>query len=190
VRYVTTVLALLLASPLLGQEQTPVLEVGDKVRVTAPTVSEEPAVGIYQGFREDGELVLTAEGSGTEWAVAPSDVTKLEVYEGRKGRFWKGAGVGFVAAGTLATILCANDRSGPGDDWINLDPCTYYTTFGEAVAVGAFVGLFIGFPVGGVVGALIRYDQWEPIDPPQVQPLVAIHPTGRFNLGVSIPLRR
>jgi hypothetical protein len=167
-RRAAILLALLLATPMLGQE--PVLEEGVRVRVTAPALSEEPLVGTYWGIQDDGSLLL----GENRWAIPSTYLTEVEVYVGTEGNFWRGAAIGAISGAVVGTLVGLT-WPGPSD-------------FGH-VAAGFLVGVPLGGLVGGGVGALVSTDRWRHIDRP-AQPLVAVHPTGRFSVGVSIPLRR
>ena len=170
-RWITAAL-LLVASPLVGQE----LEVGDRVRVTAPTVSEEPVVGTYWGIRDDMSLVLTTGDVDEPVAVPLNAVEQMEAVTGTRGHFWAGALLGALGFGAaFFAIAAASDSELVHED------------YGAAAAGG--MGLLVGAPIGGLVGALVRSDVWEPVELP-AKPMVAVHPTGRFSLGVSIPMRR
>lgn len=181
-----TVALLLLASPLVGQELVPELVPGTRVRLTAPSISQEPFVATYHG-RQDWRAVFTDEASEQSWTIPLYDLTKLAVYE-RKGRFWKGAGIGFATVTTVATILCAH-ADGPTQYFAELRFCTVEWSNFDALVLGSLVGLVVGFPLGGAIGALIRYDSWEPVEL-LAKPMVATHSTGRFSVGVSLPLRQ
>lgn len=130
--------------------------------VTAPTVIQGAFLATFDSLRQDGSVLFT-DGGGDTLAIHASDLTKVEVYGGRKEWFWKGAGIGFLTVTTVSTIICAtaeNDPPGQGGEWTG---CTTDWSFAEALGVGAFVGLLVGFPVGGAIGAFIRYDKWEPV---------------------------
>lgn len=167
-RRVAILLALPLATPLLAQE--PVLEEGVKVRVTAPAIGEGPLVGTYWGIQDDGSLLL----GENRWAIPPTYLTKVEVYVERSSNFWRGAAIGSISGGVVGALVGLM-WPGPSD-------------FGH-VAVGFLVGVPLGGLVGGGVGALVSTDKWEPVELP-AKPSVAFHPTGRFSVGFSIPLRR
>jgi hypothetical protein len=167
-RRTALLLALLVASPLLAQE--PVLEEGLRVRVTAPALSEGPLVGTYGGIRDDGSLLL----GENRWAIPSSALEKVEVYAGTGANFWKGAAIGAISGGLLGAFIGLT-WPGPSD-------------FGH-VAAGFLVGVPVGGLVGGGVGAVVHTEKWEPVELP-AKPMVAVHPTGRFSGGVSIPRRR
>jgi hypothetical protein len=47
----------------------------------------------------------------------------------------------------------------------------------------------VGGVIGVAIGSSIKTDIWDPVELP-AKPMVAVHPTGRFSVGVSIPVRR
>jgi hypothetical protein len=58
-----------------------------------------------------------------------------------------------------------------------------------SVMMIASLGGLAGCGIGAFVGTGFRSPSWEPVELP-AKPMVAVQPTGRFSVGVSIPLRR
>jgi hypothetical protein len=189
-RWITAAL-LLVASPGLAQEQEPVLEVGDRVRVTAPDVSRFPLVGIYAGLQYQNEAVELLIDE-TRSKVPLAQIEKIELSTGKGSRAWLGAGVGFfvfgIGGGLAAEALCT---WGPGPTAPLVGEnheSTRSCSTAEAAGVGVLTGL-VGAGLGALVGSAFKSDKWEPLELP-ARPIVAVHSTGRFHVGISIPLRR
>jgi hypothetical protein len=177
-RWIATAL-LLVASPLVGQAQEPVLEAGARVRVTAPEVAEEPLVGTYWGIKNGQLIGITRDKSEDPLDIRVSEVEGLEISTGKRGQGWKGAKIGFGVA-ALATaipvgISCASDSE---DGW-----CV------AALVVYTPLAGLVGGVIGVAIGSSIRTDIWEPVELP-AKPRVAVHPTGRFSGAVLVPRRR
>jgi hypothetical protein len=170
-RWITAAL-LLMASPLLGQEP------GARVRVTAPAVSQEPFVGTYWGVRDDGTLAFTTEETEEIVGVSRDELELLEIHLGRHRHTIAGMTVGWLAGTAAGIALGATEASQSDSEWAGL-----------AVVAGAVVGGAAGLVLGTVVGALAVTDEWQPVSPP-AKPMVAVQPSGRFSVGLTIPVRR
>lgn len=178
-----TAAVLLLTSAVAAQEQERVWGAGDKVRVTAPSVSERPLIGTYRGVRDDDNLMLAVEATGDPLAIPATEVEKLEISLGRKSAAqkgaWIGGGLGFLVGAVFGAGLCSADFGGGQGD---CEPLW------AALGGGAVVGIPLA-AIGLGIGSLFKSERWEPVALP-AKPTVGVHPSGRFNVGVSIPLRR
>jgi hypothetical protein len=189
------VLILLLAGPILAQEQEPVLEPGDKVRVTDSsfvaigTVEEVTAshlrvhvrsVEAREGYRD---AALPSDRVSVRWRM--SELDSLEVSVGRgKGHAVRGAVIGGGVALLPGLVLgagasdCINIYGGSTPDCDSLK--------GTAVF---FSTVFLGAGVGALIGSLAAHDIWEPVDLP-AKPILTVQPNSRFSVGLTIPVRR
>ncbi len=93
--------------------------------------------------------------------------------------------------GTVSGRVCQPKRQEHGRGVLAelIDGQTGSEWAGLAVVAGAVVGGAAGLVLGTVVSALAVTEEWHPVNPP-AKPMVAVHPTGRFSVGVSIPLRQ
>ncbi len=178
-RWITAAL-LLVASSLVAQE--PVLEPGAKVRVTAPEVADEPLEGTYWGVRDDGSLAMTAESTEEPISVPLVAISGIELGV-KKRRTVRGLVVLGLCGGLLGAARAAAPRTFSmfGQTCEDTGSCPDYAT---SIAVG-IIGLGA---VGAAVGSIPR-TEWEPVELP-AKPLVAVQPTGRVSVGLTIPVRR
>jgi hypothetical protein len=142
-------LAFLVLAPLtdaIAQEQP--LQPGQLVRVTAPDLDMNRHEETFQQVRGD-TLVFTS------MRCPLSDVTRLEVYGGRKSHRWRGAGIGFLAGYAVGFGLWHVTGAG----------CYEYSSTSTCAAtwgggVGAVSGALLGALVGGSVW---KTDGWEEV---------------------------
>lgn len=151
---VLTVASLLVVSSTLSAQRPPPIEPGARVRVTAPECGLDQQAGTLQPSRGD-TLVL---GYGFDsFPCLRSNVTRLEVSQGRRSATLQGLGYGaLVGAGVgaaIAVALCYPDR------------CSGVPT-GELVGGMSVLGLGGGLVIGAVIGSRIQSDRWEetPLD--------------------------
>lgn len=143
-------LALLLAAGPASAQQ---LQPGQRIRVTAPELKLERAVGELRWVDRDS---LVLDTPAAHLALPTGLVQQVEVSRGRKGHTLLGtaigAGVG-LAAGFLLFAPGSSECTGSGD---YEEYCMWYRA-------GAMVG---GAVVGALTGTLIRSERWEPIPLP------------------------
>jgi len=141
------------ASGTIAAQDTVRLEPGQRVRVTAPTISRAPIVGV--GHMEADTLVVETDGRTLHFARA--SLTRVDVNHGQKSNVGKGALFGFlIGAGVGAVALGSNDYC-----TLEVSPAA-----GSCALIGAGVGGVGGLLVGTVAGALIKTDRWRelPLD--------------------------
>jgi len=127
---------------------------------------------MFNGVRGD---TVALSGMTTHLA----NVTRLEVFAGRKSHWILGAAVGGVSGGLLAalsgamvnTLVC--DVTLPGANCSDSSPP--YVPF--------IVG---GALIGAGVGALIKTDRWVPVPLERLRVGAAPRRNGGFGLGVSL----
>jgi len=127
------------------------LPIGSRLRITTPTLTPIPRIGVLQE-RRDSMLFLQTQAAA--FAVPVSSITRVEISTGRKLSrtggvigLVLGAGAGGFALGCLANrddygVLC-----GGQDD--------------TKVVVGAVVGGLAGAALGAV---LFRHERWRRVD--------------------------
>ena len=142
---------------------------GQRVRITAPQLGISKYSGILVAVDGDTLTVDTLR-------VALMNVTRLDVYMGRKGHAGTGAVVGGLVVGVPFAILFAAVCEG-----VDIN-CT--GTGGAAV--GFLMGGAAGALVGAGVGLLIKSDRWEEVPLHALRVSVAPQRDGRFGLGLSV----
>lgn len=145
---VSSLLVVLLLAPLtdvLGQEQP--LQPGQRVRVTVPDLGIDRLAATFNAF-ESGMLTVTADST---MRIPLASVTRLDLYQGRHGHPWRGAGLGFLGGAAIGTAIGAAVAD-PGDEFeaVIIVICT---------AVGAGGGALIG----ALVGFIAKTDKWEKV---------------------------
>ena len=146
------------------------LQPGQRVRITAPHLGISKHSGTLLAVDGDTLTVDTLQ-------VALMNVTRLDVYMGRKGHATTGALVGILVVGVPLAILAGAFCADAGD--------ANCTAAGGAAA-GFFVGGAAGSLVGTLVGLLIRSDRWEEVPLDALRVSVAPQRDGRFGLGLSV----
>lgn len=125
------------------------------VRVTAPTVRTEPAVGKLEGVADDSLRVRLNE---TETASIPRGaVTKLEMSTGRSGEFGRGVLAGAALGGGVGALVSDGE-----DCYGTIDRTVCETSIGK-VFRNAGIGVLAGGLVGAAIGAAIQTRDWQDV---------------------------
>jgi len=155
---------------------------GTRVRITAPSVRLDGAVGTVQEVTSESMVVSfqNPRGVGT---VERSTITQMEVSIGRERRVLRGLGLGlaFGAGGGVIVGLASGD-----------DPPGFLSLTAEekALVLGVVFGL-TGGVVGLVFGLANHHDIWATASPggTEMTLLPLIGPGGAgLHLGFSIPI--
>jgi hypothetical protein len=156
----------LLAAPFVGtlvaHAQSPPVEPGTRVRVSAPDLGIRNHVGALQVLNADS-IVME---DGLMFPMA--SITQLDVSRGRKSWALLGAGVGLVVGAGLGGAIGA----ATGDE--------------GGIAVG---GGLVGFGLGTAIGAGIRSDRWDEVPLDRIR-VSLVQPDGRFGFGASVRFLR
>ncbi len=174
------VASLLAAASAPAQENWPV-DLGARVRVTAPLSHAAGLVGTVVGLH-GAVLVLQPDGRRDSLAFARNQIAKLEVANGRHGHVILGMEIGFLGAATAGAI---NGTRGPCSNGYNCNG--WYSGAGGAALGGVIFGI-MGAPLGAIVGALVRTEQWSAVDLGPVRAVAEIRPLdgGRPAIRVSL----
>ncbi len=170
-------LALVLASPsvAVAAQQTPVTP-GARVRISAPSVAENPLLGTVVALPAD-TLIVDAPGYADPLALPLASVARLEVSQGQESRTLKGAGIGsLIGAGAglaSAAIACAiTGDCDSGDPYTGL----VYLSLG---VLGAAAGAL----TGAIIGSTKEVDRW--VDVPLERVRFGLTPSEHLGLTVS-----
>ncbi|NBC04989.1 MAG: hypothetical protein GVY20_14995 [Bacteroidetes bacterium] len=132
------------------------VEVGDRVRVTAPFV--DPMERIKGTISEMSGSVLVLSHRDSLIYISDSLIQNLEVSTGKKRTIGEGVLIGAVAGtmifGAVSSLL--NDPCSPTE--IN---CSSARSNGDAFLTGAKIGLISGFTAGALTGFFVKVDEWE-----------------------------
>ncbi len=159
------VVVLCAARALPGESRA--VEVGSRVRVTAPEGGTQPLVGTVVGLEPHAMLVQSGTaGASTRIALGPT--TTLEVSGGRRSKAGRGALLG-AAVGAMPGL------------WLTFGD---YDTDDYSPGAVAAIGAAAGAAVGAAVGWALKSEQWLPAELPSVT--AGIAPLRR---GVGLSLR-
>lgn len=132
------------------------LQVGDRVRVTAPFVNPKDRIKGTVSEMSGSVLVLSYKDSLIY--ISNSLIQSLEVSTGKKriigGGFLIGAVTGTMVLGAISAIR--NDRCVLGEK-----SCFLRKSNGDAFISGGTTGLVAGSVAGAVTGFFIKIDDWE-----------------------------
>jgi len=156
-----TVLAVASSTSIIAQEQA--LQPGQRVRVTVPSLDLSKHQDTFQRVAGD-TLVLSSAG------YALPDVTRFDVYAGRKSHLWLGAGIGLLAGAITGAVT-----------WTSIGDCGFVDD-SECRFYGSLLFGGVGAVAGGVVGLLIKTDRWEEVPLDRLR--LSIAPT-RNGLGIG-----
>ena len=136
------------------------VRVAHRCRVTRDQLIEcserrSPRVTTGQLRTLDGDsLRISTQSTDAELVVPSAYVDRLWVVDGRRSRFWTGAGIGLLAGAVIGGVI------GSTQEWC-------LVSFGDcddpATGLGVIIGAPAGFLLGGVVGAVIRSDRWRAV---------------------------
>ena len=177
-RAVTSVLSLSVLVPLasLSAQEQPPVEAGSRIRVTAPTVGADKLVGMCVEV-DATRLRVQAEEQASPLTISLTDVTRLEVSQGRKSHALAGLGIGFLGGVVIGAVFGGAVAS-------DIDVCD--TNEENCKIIFAAVSGFGGGLVGLFVGAQFESDRWEEVPLDRLRVSIAPLRDGRFALGLSV----
>jgi hypothetical protein len=150
-------------------EESRILALGSRVRVTSQETGSQPLIGQVVAL-EPGIVVVLAENGSSQTRVSVAPSTTLEVSAGKKPQPGRGAMLG-AAVGVLPGLLMTF-----GD---------YNTDKGNPAAV-SLVGAAAGAAIGALVCSALKTEDWLPAEVPAVIAGIAPVPRGA---AVSISIR-
>lgn len=132
------------------------LEVGDKVRVTAPFI--DPMERIKGTISEMSGSVLVLSNRDSLIYISDSLIQNLEISTGKKRVIARGSLIGAVTGAMVFGAIAAirNDVCGPTE--VN---CAASRSNGSAFLSGGTTGLLSGIVAGAITGFFIKIDTWE-----------------------------
>ncbi len=156
----------------LHAQDSPPVAVGTRVRVTADPLAIDKYDGTLQGWADDSVTVDTLQ-------VALTQLTRLDVYRGRKSNARKVALIGAASLASVgaavALVVCSDGACESDGDYTAL-----------AVGVLTLGGAAGGALIGGIIGALIKSDRWEEVPLDQLRVSIVPQRDGRFAFGLSV----
>lgn len=132
------------------------VEVGDRVRITAPFV--DPMERIKGTVSEMSGSILVLSKRDSLIYISDSLIQNLEVSTGKKRVIAEGLLIGAITGtmvfGAISAII--NDSCSPFES-----NCSPSRSNGDAFVSGGTVGLLAGTVAGAVSGFFIKIDDWE-----------------------------
>ncbi len=173
------VVPLLIPLAALSAQEPPPIEAGSRIRVTAPTVGADKLVGMCVEV-DATRLRIQAGERVPPRAISLTDVTRLEVSQGRKSNALKGLLIG----GLVGTPIGAAVGGVVGSIAHGLDEA--HASMAAYVATGALVFGAAGGLVGLGIGALSSSERWKEVPLDRLRVSFVARRDGRFALGVSV----
>ena len=165
--------SLAIASSATAAAQPPrAINAGDRIRVTAPSVSNYAFVGTVIALPTDS---LVVQGGSNTWHLSRASVTHIDLSRGRKSNALLGAGIGLLVGAGVGALI------GSG-----CDTELYLSSQGECAAAGAAGLGAAGALLGAVSGALIRTERWTNASLDQLGMTLTPHSDGRVDFGISL----
>ncbi|MGH7702236.1 MAG: hypothetical protein ACREMO_04045 [Gemmatimonadales bacterium] len=120
-------------------------------------------------------MTIRLDQRGKSASVPVAAIQRLEVSNGKKTRFWHGAGIGALV-GVFVGVAIGDAAASPYDGYASI-----------VQAGGGILGALSGGLIGGVFGSISHTDRWENLEPHRLRATVA--PAGAPGVGVGISLR-
>ena len=146
------------------RKDSSLLATGSRVRVTAPDVLSQQAVGKVEHWTPDSLVLRLDPDPDASPSVPPpatvsvprKSITRLEASEGVKGHAVRGACFGFLI-GSVAGLFIAEAVAGEGAD-------PYSTDFhGEEVAIVWAGTAVLSAVLGGILGSSEKSERWRKV---------------------------
>jgi hypothetical protein len=170
------VLPLLIPLQSITAQQAPPIETDSRIRVTAPTAGADKLAGVCVEV-DATRLRVQAEEQVSPLTISLTDVTRLEVSQGRKSNTLKGLGFGALGGAVIGAVAGVIVEAS----------CTYECWGTAATAlIGAGVFSVTGAVIGIVAGTLIKSERWEEVPLDRLQVSIVPQRDGRFALGLSV----
>jgi hypothetical protein len=162
-------LSLLLIAPgvSLAQRADPP-PIGTRIRAT-PKMRADPYI-MGQLVAQSGDTIVIQLPDSEKVRMSLASLSRLEVSDGQRGDFWKGAGWGFLIGGAGGAVIGAVAIEDP---WK-----------GIGALLGAGTGGLLGLLIGGGIGSNIITEHWKPA--PGWELSLSVQPTAT---GVRIAIR-
>lgn len=180
-------LLVLLVLPAIAFAQLGGLHKGDRVKVTAPSLSRWNIVGTVTSVSDS---TLKVQDEEKNWYIPGQYIDKLAISVGKKRNTWKGAAIGAVTGGVLLGLIfyATNEESNNCREGSLGCFDVFEVSDGEAFIVGTVMGGALGGALGIVSGALSKRDRWEE-RPLKLSLAVLPSRTEKFSVNPGFSLR-
>ncbi len=168
------VLPLLVPLQNITAQQAPPIETGSRIRVTAPALGFDKLVGT--SVEADATRIrVQVDDQAAPMTISLTDVTRLEVSQGRKSNAVKGLLIGSIVGVPIGGLVAMQFDEEGGDP----GPGEYFL-FGAVVGGAAFGA------IGAGIGALVKTERWDDVPLDRLRVNIVPLRDGRFALGLSV----
>ncbi len=147
----------------LSAQQAPILERGQRVRVSAPDVFVVQSIGVLGALTADSVVLLYEY---RRVAIPRAAVRTLELSRGQVSRVGPAVIIGGLAGLAVGATIAANNYKDPceGRQDLSVVPCKLLSaTQEEATVGGAILGGLVGGLGGLLVGSGLSGERWESV---------------------------
>jgi hypothetical protein len=176
----------------LSAQQAPILERGQRVRVSAPDVFVVQSIGVLGALTTDSVVLLFEPYRRV--AIPRAAVRVIEVSRGRVSSMGPAAGVGAVAGAVIGALIAQSTYKDPcggaADTSFAKVGCQLLsTTQGEATVGGALLGCLAGGLGGLLIGSALATERWERVPLDRLAGVrIGVTPLLGSRLGVAVSL--
>lgn len=188
--FLSLVIVLLVTSP-AAHAQMEGIRVGDRIKITVPSVSKKSIIGTVGSTSSTAVELVTKKN---KLVIPNTSIEELYLRQGKKGNAGKGALIGALTGGLVLGITTAatNPTPDPCDPYIDFLCGAFEISDAEAFAMGALVGTLGGAAIGALIGAGIQTDRWKRVPvmiavglAPSHKDHLAVNPTVSFRLTLK-----
>jgi len=183
---IAVLLALAAAVPMLAQEgRTPMLQPGQRVRVTIPSAGMDRYYATLEATSAD-TLVLSypgPQGDTIRSRVPLESVRSVEVYLGRRSYLGPGTVPALVFVGAAVGALIGSRSGGTN---VGIQPGLGEVGGAIGLLEGALYGAGCGLLTGLIARTVLSSEHWINVPLDRVRPTLRPLPSGRLGLGASL----
>jgi len=168
------VVPLLIPLQYTSAQQGPPIETGSRIRVTAPALGVDKLVGTSVEV-DATRIRVQADDQAAAMTISLTEVTRLEVSQGRKSNALAGLGIGFLGGAAIGGLVAMQFDEEGGD-----------SSQGQYFLFGAVVGGAAFGAIGAGIGALVKTERWEEVPLDRLRVSIVPLRDGRLALGLSV----
>jgi hypothetical protein len=150
-------------------QESEMMAIGSRVRVTLPDAGAQPLVGQVVALERDA-VVVVSEGGRSQTRVPVTPATAFEVSKGRRSQAARGALLGGAVGAMPGLLMTFGD---------------YNTDKGNPAAI-SLAGAAAGAGLGSLIGLALKSEEWLPARMPAIGASIAPVPRGAaFSFSLS-----
>ena len=155
------VVLLLISVANLQAQESPSIQSGARVRVSASGEAYRGLIGTVSGY-DSWSIGIKPDNEQSSVWVPLNSVTRLQQSRGQKSNTRKGALIGLLAGGAVGAVVGAfayEECQEVGFMACFMSP----GSAGETAALGGLAGGLLGAGIGALIGASSKTDRWEEV---------------------------